>query len=476
MLFNSWIFLGFMPLVFLLYWLVFNKTIRLQNGFLTFASFVFYGWWSIRFLQLLFLSLLVDFSVGLLLENAKKQCLRKLLITFSIFFNIGLLCFFKYFNFFADSLKEFLLLFGMKPDFVTLDILLPVGISFYTFQSLSYTIQVYRGKMRATKDIIAYAAYISFFPQLVAGPIEKATHFLPQFQTKRRFNYQQASQGMKLILWGYFKKVVIADTCAFYADMTFNNIHNFSGQDLIMGAIYFSFQIYCDFSGYTDIARGLAKLLGFELIVNFRYPYFSRNIVEFWRRWHISLSTWFRDYLFIPLGGSYSTLAVTIRNIFVVFLISGLWHGANVTFIVWGLLHAFYYLSLLLFNKTTSTLKEIIADKRTFPSINELTSMLFTFMLVTIAWVFFRAHTVGEAFDYLQGMLNITGFSLIGKRDALILVLVLLAIEWLGRHNTSALEELIGRVPRWRYLIYIVIGLLILTNFSKEASFIYFQF
>ena len=476
MLFNSWIFLAYLPIVFCLYWFVFNKSVKQQNAFLAIASFVFYGWWSVKFLSLLFLSLLVDFFVGYYLQKTQKEHFRKSLITFSLLFNIGLLAFFKYYNFFTDALKEFLLLLGWNADFVTLRVILPVGISFYTFQSLSYTIQVYRRKMQATNDIISYAAYISFFPQLVAGPIEKAIDFLPQFLQKRVFDYPKAVQGIRLMLWGFFKKVVIADTCAFYANLTFNNYHQYDAPILIMGAVYFAFQIYCDLSGYTDIARGLAKLLGFDLIINFKYPYFSRNIAEFWRRWHISLSSWFRDYLFIPLGGSYGTKNKTIRNTIIVFLVSGLWHGANFTFIVWGALHALYYLPLLVLNKTKSISKEIVASNKAMPSFKEFLYILFTFILVTIAWVFFRSNTCYDALAYLNNMLHIKEFSVLGKKDALALVIVLLIFDWLGRHQDNTLDAIIQRFPKWRYLIYLLLGVFILANFSKQASFIYFQF
>ncbi len=476
MLFNSWVFLAFMPLVFCIYWFVCNRSLRLQNAFLAIASFIFYGWWSITFLLLLLLSLFVDFFVGYFLQKTEKESGRKILFILSLVFNIGLLSIFKYFNFFAESLKSFLQIFGLHADFVTLHVILPVGISFYTFQSLSYTIQVYRRKMQATTDIITYAAYISFFPQLVAGPIEKAIHFLPQFQQKRNFNYTESIKGMRLILWGFFKKVVIADTCALYANDAFNNFHQYHGTILILGAIYFSFQIYGDFSGYTDIARGLAKLLGFDLIVNFKYPYFSRNIAEFWRRWHISLTSWFRDYLFIPLGGSKVNMLKTIRNISIVFLISGLWHGANFTFIVWGALHALYYIPLILLKKTKTFSANTVAAETFLPSSKEIILMLFNFFLVTVAWVFFRSNNCMDAFHYFERMMMFKGFSFTGKSDAFILVLFLICIDWIGRHNENTLDVLIHQFPKWRYFIYVSLGLMILANFSKQAQFIYFQF
>ncbi len=475
MLFNSWLFAAYFPVVFCLYWFVFNRQVKLQNAFLATASFVFYGWWDVKFLLLLFLSLFVDFFIGWFLQKSNDEIQRKWLIRFSILFNVGLLAVFKYFNFFIESFKECLLLFNYKADFVTLNILLPVGISFYTFQSLSYTIQVYRRKMEATNDIVSYAAYISFFPQLVAGPIEKASHFLPQFFKERKFNYAETVKGLRLVLWGMFKKVVIADTCAFYANLTFGNFQQYDGLILIMGVVYFAFQIYCDFSGYTDIARGLAKLLGFDLIVNFRYPYFSRNIAEFWKRWHISLSTWFRDYLYIPLGGSYGSKSTTIRNTLIVFLVSGFWHGANLTFIVWGALHGLYYLPHVIFNnkkQTTAT----VAEGRWLPNIKEGFAMIFTFVLVCIAWVFFRIDTVKHGFQYLFKMTQVHKFSLLGKSDALWLILLLIIIDWLGRNNDNTLDALVNKAPKLRYAVYLALGVFILANFSKQTSFIYFQF
>ena len=360
-------------------------------------------------------------------------------------------------------------LFGLKVDFVTLNVILPVGISFYTFQSLSYTIQVYRRKMEATTDFIAYAAYISFFPQLIAGPIEKATQFLPKFFAKRNFNYTQATDGMKLILWGYFKKVVIADTCAFYVNDIFNNYTHYKGFILFVGAFYFAFQIYCDFSGYTDIARGVAKLLGFDLMVNFNYPYFSKNIREFWQRWHISLSTWFRDYLFIPLGGSKISDNKTAINILIVFLVSGLWHGANATFIYWGLLHANYYLP-------TIYLKSKKQVSGIYLYFTNGINILGTFLLVTIAWIFFRANSVNEAFSYLQRMFYKSSIQIPGKTTAFLLIIFLLLVDFIGRNDENTLNGFVNKLPSVRYLFYLILGVFVLANFYQQQSFIYFQF
>ena len=355
MLFNSIDFAIFLPIVFVLYWFVVNKRLKLQNLLIVVASYVFYGWWDWRFLSLILFSTLVDYTVGLQLSKQDNQSKRKLLLLTSILVNVGFLGFFKYYNFFLDNFISAFSFFGadIKPN--SLNIILPVGISFYTFQTLSYTIDVFKRKMEPTKDFIAFAAFVSFFPQLVAGPIERATNLLPQFYRKRNFEYSTAVNGMRQILWGLFKKIVIADNCAIYANDIFSNYGDYSGSTLLLGAIFFAFQIYGDFSGYSDIAIGTARLFGFDLMRNFAYPYFSRDIAEFWRRWHISLSSWFKDYVYIPLGGSRGGTWMKVRNTFIIFVVSGFWHGANWTFIIWGALNAIYFLPLMLMNKNRRT-------------------------------------------------------------------------------------------------------------------------
>ena len=476
MLFNSWIFLLFLLLFFVGYWFVFAKKVKLQNAFIAISSFIFYGWWDWHFLLLLLLSVVVDFSVGYFLEQTNNEPKRKALIVFSVVFNIGLLMFFKYYNFFAESAKNFAASLGFDLDIVTLKIILPVGISFYTFQSLSYTIEVYKRKLKGTSDIFSYAAFISFFPQLVAGPIERAANMLPQFYKPRTFSYANNVKGLRLILWGLFKKVVVADTCAGYANSIFNNQAQYHGIFLIMGAIYFSFQIYGDFSGYTDIARGLGKMFGFDLKINFMYPYFSRNIAEFWRRWHISLSSWFRDYLYIPLGGSLGSKAKTIRNTLIVFLVSGFWHGANFTFIIWGTIHALCYIPLLIMNKHKSN-NNTVAENRSFPSIIELLQMFGTFAIVCLAWIFFRAENINAAFSYIQKIFVFKGnFGIIGKSDALPFIFIMVLVDWIGRKNESALDGLVTRFPAWRYMFYFIIAIMVYLFFSNQQEFIYFQF
>ena len=385
MLFNSLDFAFFLPIVFILYWFV-TGNLKLQNFIIVASSYVFYSWWDWRFLSLILLSTMVDYAVGIGLSNQKDKRKRKMLLGTSILVNLGMLGFFKYYNFFLDNFIVAFSFFGAKIPANSLNIILPIGISFYTFQTLSYTIDIYKQKLAATRDFIAFSAFVSFFPQLVAGPIERATHLLPQFYTKRRFEYSKAADGLKQVLWGLFKKLVIADNCAIYANNIFNNSAEYSGSTLIVGALFFTFQIYGDFSGYSDIAIGISKLFGFNLIQNFAFPYFSRDIAEFWRRWHISLSTWFRDYLYIPLGGSKGGTWRTVRNIFIIFIVSGFWHGANWTFIIWGALNALYFLPLLILTKNRNNL-EIVAKGKHLPTVNEFFNISMTFCLTVLAWI-----------------------------------------------------------------------------------------
>ena len=400
MLFNSLDFAIFLPIVFLLYWFVAQKNLKLQNALIVLASYVFYGWWDWRFLSLIIFSTVVDYLVGQKLRVEEKQSKRKVLLWTSILVNLGFLGFFKYYNFFLENFIDAFSFFGMQINANSLNIILPVGISFYTFQTLSYTIDVYKKKLEPTQDFVAFSAFVCFFPQLVAGPIERATNLLPQFYKKRTFEYHKAVDGMRQILWGLFKKVVIADNCAEFANQIFNNSADMNGSTLVLGAIFFTFQIYGDFSGYSDIAIGTSRLFGFDLKQNFATPYFSRDIAEFWRRWHISLSTWFRDYLYIPLGGSRGGTWMKVRNTFAIFLVSGFWHGANWTFIIWGALNAIYFLPLLLTNNNRKNLG-IVAEGKLLPSFRELFAMLTTFILTVFAWIFFRAEDLNHAFSYI---------------------------------------------------------------------------
>lgn len=486
MFFNSIEFALFLPLVFLLYWAL-GQRYREQNMLIVGASFVFYGWWDWRFLGLLLFSSLVDFFIGLGLKQEERANRRKLLLFTSLFINLGLLGVFKYYNFFIDNFVAAFTFFGYQLDPARLDIVLPVGISFYTFQTLSYSIDVYRKQLQPTNDLVSFLAYVSFFPQLVAGPIERATHLLPQFYRPRHFDYAKATDGLRQILWGLFKKVVIADNCAHFANIVFNQVATegsyLSGSTLVLGAVFFAFQIYGDFSGYSDIALGTSRLFGFDLMRNFAFPYFSRDIAEFWRRWHISLSTWFRDYVYIPLGGSQGGKWMRIRNTFIIFLLSGFWHGANWTFIVWGTLNALYFLPLLLLEKNRSNLG-VVAQGRMLPSLSDFFRMSITFALTCLAWIFFRAENIDHALHYLSLMASPSLFSVPSLhlfppqlKIILLLLVFFLMIEWLGREQQHALQAL-GMKRPWfiRYAFYYLLLILLFFFKGQSQDFIYFQF
>lgn len=478
MLFNSIEFAVFLPVVFILYWILLGKNLKAQNFLVVAASYIFYGWWDWRFLSLIIFSTIVDFFVGKFLSNENSKLKRKALLLISILVNLGFLGFFKYYNFFIDNFSEAFSFFGGKIQTNSLNIILPVGISFYTFQTMSYTIDVYRNKIKPTNDFIAFSAFVGFFPQLVAGPIERATNLLPQFYSYRVFDYKKAVDGMRQILWGLFKKIVIADNSAEIANLIFNNSDNYSGSTLLLGALFFSFQIYCDFSGYSDIAIGTSRLFGFNILRNFNFPYFSRDIAEFWRRWHISLSTWFRDYLYIPLGGSQGSLKVSVRNVFIIFIISGFWHGASWTFIAWGTLNALYFLPLLLSRKNRNHL-EIVAKGKFIPSRKDFFLIASTFTLTLFAWIFFRAENLNHAFKYISDMLSPSIFSLpeIRPKTLTVLVLVFFSIEWLGRENQYAIEKIgLSWNKSFRYAFYYALILIIVLFGGKEQEFIYFQF
>ena len=481
MLFNSIDFAIFFPIVFILYWYATNKNLKLQNLLIVIASFVFYGWWDWRFLLLIVFSTVIDYSVGRKFSNEEKQLKRKILLWISILVNLGFLGFFKYYNFFLDNFINSFSFFGQEIQRSSLNIILPVGISFYTFQTLSYSIDVYKRKLEPTKDFIAFSAFVSFFPQLIAGPIERATHLLPQFYNNRTFDYSKAVDGMRQILWGLFKKIVIANNCAEYANLIFNNSENHSGSTLVLGALFFTFQIYGDFSGYSDIAIGTSRLFGFDLMQNFNFPYFSRDIAEFWRRWHISLSTWFRDYLYVPLGGSRCGNWMKVRNTFIIFIVSGFWHGANWTFIVWGTLNAIYFLPLLLTNNNRNNLGTV-AQGKLLPTLKEFLFMLLTFGLTVFAWIFFRAENIGHAIQYITDIFKHPDSFLCLEvywkyKTIIILVFIFIVIEWIGRDGQYAIANLHLKFrPSIRYVIYYAIIIAIFWFGGKEQQFIYFQF
>jgi len=475
MLFNSIAFLIFLPIVFSCYWFLLQKKIKYQNILILVASYVFYGFWDWRFLSLIIFSTIIDYSVAKAMHAATTQSKRKYFLYLSLAVNLGLLAFFKYFNFFIESLVDLSQSIGFQANITTLNIILPVGISFYTFQTLSYTIDIYRKKIEPETDIIKFSAFVAFFPQLVAGPIERASNLLPQFSKQRTFSYKNAVSGIQLILWGLFKKVVIADSCATYVNVIFENSEIYNSSTLILGALFFAFQIYGDFSGYSDIAIGVARLFGFDLMTNFKKPYFSRDIAEFWRRWHISLSTWFRDYVYIPLGGSKVNLGKKIRNVFIIFLVSGFWHGANWTFIFWGLLNALFFIPLLLLNKNRSN-TNTVAENSILPSLYEIYQLGSTFIIVTIAWIFFRAESLTAAFVYIQNIFNwTTSKTMYGwNLEIILLITLLIIVEWFTR--TKEAPQL--QNPYFRWIYYLVITQLILFYSVKNSvvDFIYFQF
>ncbi|QBN19873.1 MBOAT family O-acyltransferase [Flavobacterium nackdongense] len=478
MLFNSLSFLLFLPIVFALYWWVNKKGLQLQNFLLLLASYFFYACWDWRFLFLLLFSTALDYFTGIQMVEAKNQGRKKVWFWLSIIVNLGFLGVFKYYNFFADSFAETLFGLGFQANFWTLQVILPVGISFYTFHGLSYVIDIYKGRIQPERNIITYSLFVAYFPLLVAGPIERATHLLPQIKKRRFFDYPKAVDGMHQITWGLFKKVVIADNCALYANDIFDHYQSMNSLSLILGAIYFAFQIYGDFSGYSDIALGTSKLFGIDLLRNFNYPYFSRDIAEFWRRWHISLSSWFRDYLYIPLGGSQGGMMMKIRNTFIIFLVSGFWHGANWTFLVWGALHAMFFLPLLITQNNRNNI-ESVAKGKSWPTIQEFMAMLLTFGLTAFAWIFFRAKTVSEAIDYIK---NIFRFNLEGgiqfldferySVELLMLLGLFIIVEWNAREQEHPIN---GKWAKLKALV-ILTAILILGVFSSPSDFIYFQF
>lgn len=476
MVFNSFEFLIFLPVVFLLYWFVFKRNIKSQNLFIVAASYFFYGWWDWRFLVLIAFTSLCSWGSGLWIGQSRQEnsSKAKAITATNIVINLLILGVFKYYDFFVQSFAD-LFLHGQS-DGLLLKVILPVGISFYTFQALSYSIDVYRGKIEPTKDIIVFFAYVSFFPQLVAGPIERATNLLPQFQKSRQFDYNLAVDGMRQMLWGFFKKIVVADNCAIFVNTVWNDIPSQTGSTLVIAAILFAFQIYGDFSGYSDIAIGCAKLFGIKLMRNFNIPYFSRDIAEFWRRWHVSLTTWFRDYLYIPLGGSRVNKIKVLRNTLIIFLVSGFWHGANWTFIVWGAYHALLFLPLILLGKNRKY-TNLVAEERSLPSWKELGQMLLTFVLVVIGWIIFRAENIGQAGLFISAIFT---HGLLEKPQlpyAAIYITMMLFVEWIQRKKEHGLQFTSPINPWIRHTVYyaLIMMCLICTPVQSEP-FIYFQF
>lgn len=483
MLFNSFEFFVFLPVVFFLYWYIFNKNVKIQNILIIGGSYLFYGWWDWRFLFLIFSSTLVDYFVGAQIHKQTDHFKRKYWLWVSIIFNIGLLGFFKYFNFFTESFIEMFHLFGYEmQNSWTLRIILPVGISFYTFQTMSYSLDIYYKKLKPTHDFLSFMAFVSFFPQLVAGPIERASNLLSQIEQPRSFKYEQVVNGMKLILWGLFKKLVIADSIAPIVDDIFNNYGEYSASTLILGVCLFSFQVYGDFSGYSDIAIGTSKLFGIELMSNFKFPNFSRNVAEYWQRWHVSLSTWFRHYLYIPLGGSRVSKLKSVRNIIIIFLVSGFWHGANWTFIIWGAIHAVLYIPVFLMGRNRIYIGNVIGQNSWFPSIKEVLQVLLTFLLVTFSRIFFRSPSVTDAFNYLGNIFNNFTYETYhhphGYRmvDYYVLLGVFIFYEYLIRKDERSPFKFKSKIVRLIIYALVVLAMLLFYDNNVDRSFIYFQF
>jgi len=477
MFFNSFSFAIFLPIVFILYWFVFNKTKSSQNLLLIIASYYFYSCWDWRFLFLLVFSTFLDYYTGIQMEKSENEKSRKFWFWLSICVNLGFLGLFKYYNFFASSFTELLEGVGLKSSPLLLNVILPVGISFYTFHGLSYVIDIYLKRIKAEYNFVDYSLFVSYFPLLVAGPIERATHLLPQVKVKRTFDFEKAKQGVYQIIWGLLKKVVIADTCASYANAIFDNYSSMNSLSLMLGAIYFAFQIYGDFSGYTDMALGMSKLFGIDLLKNFNYPYFSRDIAEFWRRWHISLSSWFKDYLYIPLGGSKGSKFKQVRNVFIIFVVSGFWHGANWTYLAWGFINALYFLPLLLLNKNRSNIA-MVQLKCNLTSAKEVFHIFCTFLLTCISWIFFRSKSITEAVLYIKRIFTDGSFSpqyLSNERynyELMLMVALFVIVEW----NYRFKEEPISGKNSWLKLSLAIAAIIALGTFSDYKEFIYFQF
>lgn len=482
MLFNSLDFAIFFPIVFILYWFVFQKKLAYQNLFVLAASYFFYAWWDWRFLFLILFSTVVDFLVGQQLQKTRRKNTRKILLWISILVNLGLLGFFKYYNFFVENFTNAFSFFGQDLNTSFLHIILPVGISFYTFQTLSYTIDIYRRELKPTTSFINFAAFVSFFPQLVAGPIERAKDLLPQFHTKRKFSIEASKDGLRQILWGLFKKMVVADNCAVFVDRFFEDYQDFSGSTLLIGAFFFTIQIYCDFSGYSDIAIGTSKLFGFKLTKNFDFPYFARNIAEFWKKWHISLTTWFKDYVYFPMGGSRLGKFRTLFNTVVLFLIIGLWHGAHWKFVVYGFINSLHFFPIILFGQKRKFSKKV-AENRFFPNFRETYGILKTFTFLVLVRVFFRAESLEKGVGYLSEIFSTSLFSIPTFEDrklallTFFFILFFLLIEWLGKNNNYAIEKLglkWNRPLRWGF--YYLLIFCIFYFYGEQQQFIYFQF
>ena len=466
MQFDTYSYALFLPLVFFIYWGLRNH-LKVQNLFLLIASYVFYGWWDWRMLSLILFTTMTTWGTALLMKGGRRSGVDKLWAAANIVTNLGILCLFKYLNFLRDSFVHLLGLFGVNPDWPTIHILLPVGISFYTFQAISYTVDVYRGNIKPTRDVVAFSVFIAFFPQLVAGPIERATNLLPQFMRKKSFDYDTALIGMRQILWGLSKKVIIADTMSGFVDPLFSNPSYYSASSMIWAGLLFAVQIYADFSGYSDIAIGSARLLNIRLQPNFRYPFFSRNMKELWQRWHISLMTWFRHYVYFPLGGSRRGQWRTALNTMIVFSLSGLWHGADWTFVIWGTGNVLLLLPFVFMPK--QKLSE-------HASVRDIPRCLLTYFIFAMIFIAFRASGIGQLSEIGSVILHGQWLEWPPYMEALYYIIPFFVIEWLGRRQEFPLLKMqFPRVLRWTIYWGLLIGIA-LASLDKYTQFIYFQF
>jgi alginate O-acetyltransferase complex protein AlgI len=479
MIFNSVTFLVFFTTFFLLYWLLANRNIKLQNILLLIGSYIFYGWADWRFLSLIIAVSLINFCLGRSIEKSSNPKIRQLLLYIGLIQGIGGLAFFKYYNFFVTSINDSFQILSIHINLQTLNLIVPIGISFFTFRTISYLLDISKGKIVAAKDWLVFFNYVSFFPSLLAGPIDKAKLLVPQLEQKRAFDYSKSVDGLRQILWGLFKKVAIADYCAPITDNIFENYQTLHGSALVLGAFLYTFQIYTDFSGYSDMAIGFARLLGFTITKNFAFPLFSQNIAEFWRKWHISLTSWLTEYVFTPLSITFRDLGKfgLILAIVINFTIIGIWHGPNWTYILFGFLHGCYYIPLIL--KGTMNKKKVIAKDKLLPNLNELSNMLMTFTLVMFTFILFRSNSIGHALSYYSKIFNWSLFSLpeVSAVTGILLIIILVSIEWIGRDRNYAIENLFNiKRKAYRWSFYLILSLIIFLFQGKQQAFIYFQF
>ena len=484
MVFNSLAFAIFFIVIFFLYWFVFNRNLKIQNFFILFMSYLFYAWWDWRFLSLLAGSSIINYFLGIYIHKTGNEKRRRFLLFLGLLQGLGFLLFFKYFNFFITSLTDTFLIFNISLNIHTLYLILPLGISFYTFRTIGYLLDVESGKIKPTTDGVVFFTYVSFFPTLLSGPIDKARTFIPQLERKRNFDYYQAVDGLRQILWGLFKKVVIADNCAIITDQIFENYQQLPASSLLVGAFLYTIQVYADFSGYSDMAIGFSRLMGFNITRNFNYPFFAQNIADFWQRWHISLTTWMTEYVFTPLSFIYRRLRKVglILAILINFVLVGLWHGANWTFIMYGFLHGCYFIPLIF--RGTLNKKKTIAKNKPFPALREVINVLGTFILVMLTFIIFRSETIGQAFEYFQRLFSISLFSipdiLLNNKTSfitLLFILLMFLLEWHGREQQYGIAHFGVKWPkplRWAFYYCIILAIFIFAGSNQQ--FIYLQF